>query len=822
MSKKLLLLWVISWPALAAAQGPSDLQRAWALADEARQHARSGGGEGESAIGLYEQALELAPEAAGIRRDYATVLGWMGRYVDASREFARVRELEPNQPLWAVREMANADFFGGAPQTALAGFDQILAAGHYEEAVLTRRGLTLLRLGRTEEAEAQYRQALGWYPESEPAAEGLGRALAAQGRLDDAYTLAVTWGASAAEDSDIRILAAEMLSKLGRYGEAAEAFDRIGSTRLEENGRRDLAAEAHRLAGTAPPRRQGLTPAIGVVDAQPANAADSLREQGVQAARAGNAQQGLEYLEQSIRLSPQSLASIRDYAIVLGWSERYTEALGQFQRLLDLEPQQPVWARSELARAQLFGGSPAQALETLDGLIAEGQVDLPTLSRRGLALRWVGRSEEATAAYRRIWKEFPDSPEGARGVVQSLADRNHLGDALDAAERGLEQYPDDADLRFRQAQTLNWAGRHIQARRALDLLPAAYQQSADVLQHRTLAARWASRPREAFELALASRRLHPDNAEAERLLDELSNEYGPSVQASAELVRDSLGYSYHSMNQTVTMPLSVSHRFSLLRERRSYEDRYTDPQSMAWTRYGAGWTGVLGNRITADANVSSLDYGIDGAGRRLLGEASVSALLNDKINLAAGFGMAPAETLPALRERLTARGAWSSVRLRPTIKLEAAARYTHRDFGGLTVRQTFESSAFYRISQRGGHKIRVGGRSQWMWHDRSTALLWSPTSYYNQLAALHFEGRLPGRVDYTAEVGSGFQHEAGFGRQHPLVTTLELAKKVNPHVWLRMKTGYSNSSIDRLNSSTGGYRFGYFSFGLDIRPGRKG
>ncbi|MEZ5366897.1 MAG: tetratricopeptide repeat protein [Bryobacterales bacterium] len=822
MSKKLLWLWLFVATAFGVAQGPGDVQQAWRLADEARLHARSGGGETEAAIALYEQALEIAPQAMEIRRDYATTLGWMGRYVDASREFARVREQAPEQPLWAVREMANADFFGGAPESALTGFDQILAAGHYEEAVLTRRGLTLLRLGRLEEAEEQYRQALGWYPESEPAAEGLGRALAAQGRLDAAYTLAVTWGAKAAEDSDIRILAAEMLAKLGRHAEAAAAFDRIGSTRLDEKGRTELAAESRRLAGTPPPRRQALTPAIGAVDAPPADAAAALREQGVQAARMGNTAEGLAYLEQSIQLSPENIATIRDYAIVLGWSERYPEALGQFRRLLDLQPDQPSWARSELARSQLFGGSPAQALETLDGLIAEGQMDLPTLSRRGLALRWVGRSEEATAAYRHIWKEFPDSPEGPRGVVQSLADRNHLGDALDAAEKGLEQFPDDADLRFRQAQTLNWAGRHIQARRALDLLPPSYQQTADVLQHRTLAARWASRPREAFELALASRQLHPEDAEAERLLQELSAEYGPSVQASAEMVHDSLGYSYHSMNQTVTMPVSVSHRFSLLRERRTYQDRYAEPSSLAWTRYGAGWTGVLGNRITADANVSSLDYGIAGAGRRLLGDASLSALVTDKISLAGGFGMGPAETLPALRERLTASGVWGSARLRPTIKFETAVRYTHRDFSGVTMRQTFESSAFYRISQRGGHKIRIGGRSQWMWHDRRTELLWSPTFYYTQLASVHFEGRLPGKLDYTAELGSGFQHEAGYGRQHPLMTTLELAKKVNPHVWLRLRTGYSNSSIDRLNSSTGGYRFGYFSFGLDIRPGRKG
>jgi tetratricopeptide (TPR) repeat protein len=547
-----------------------------------------------------------------------------------------------------------------------------------------------------------------------------------------------------------------------------------------------------------------------------------LREQGVQAARAGNTKEGLEYLEQSIRLSPEDIVTIRDYAVVLGWAERYPESLRQFEQLLTLQPDQPQWTRSELARNQLFGGRPESALKTLDGLIAEGHVDLPTLSRRGLALRWIGRSDEATSVYRRIWNEYPDSPEGARGVVQSLADRNRLGDALDAAEQGLEEFPDDADLRFRQAQTLNWAGRHIRAEQALELLPPAYRETADAMQHRTLAARWASRPREAFELALASRQRHPQDLQAERLLRDLSVEYGPSIEASAEIVQDSLGYSYRSTLQQATLPVSVSHRFSILRERRSYDDRYTAPYSLASTRYGAGWTGVLGHRISADANISSLDYGIDGASRRLLGDASVSAMLSDSLSLAGGFGVSPAETLPALSQRLTSRNVWGAARLRPTVKLEAGARYARYAYSGETLRQTLEYSAFYRVSQRGGHKIRIGGRSQWMWHDRYTPLLWSPDFFHVQVAAVHFEGRLPGKLDYVAEVGSGYQQEAGYGRQHPLVTTFELAKRINPHIWLRMKTGYSNSSIERINNSTGGYRFGYLNFGLDIRPGRRG
>jgi tetratricopeptide (TPR) repeat protein len=547
-----------------------------------------------------------------------------------------------------------------------------------------------------------------------------------------------------------------------------------------------------------------------------------LHEQGVQAAREGDLETGVAYLQQSLSLGSENIDYMRDYAIVLGWDEQYAEALEQFDRVMAKAPGQPPWARSELARNQLFGGRTESALETLNDLLAEGHSDVATLSRRGLALRWLGRSEEAAATYRRLSKEHPDSSEGVRGLVQSLADRNRLADALDAAADGLETFPGDNDLKIRQVQALNWAGRHLKARRVLDELLPSFQESREGLQQRTLAARWASRPKEAFLLALEYRQKHPEDPQSARLVRDLSLEYGAAVEVDAQGVSDSAGYSYRSTLQQAVLPLSVSHRLSFLRERRDYQDEYADPGSLSWNRFGAGWTGVVGRRVTAHASASTLDYSLAGAGRRTAGEAWASALLTDRITAAGGFGVAPAETLPALRERLMGRALWGEVRLRPVLKVEAGARYTTRSFSGAAERRTAEFSAFRMISQRGGHKIRIGARSQWMWHDRQTPLFWSPDFFHTQLASIRMEGRLSPGVDYAAELGSGIQHEAGYERQYPLVTTVELAKKLHPQLWLRFKAGYSNGSVDRINTGTGAYRFRYFSAGLDFRLGRIG
>ncbi len=823
---------------------PSAFQQAWALANQAREAARSGAP--EKSMETYRRALELAPDSMAIRRDYATALGWAGRYNEAGLEFEKVVALDPKQPIWAVQEMANAHFFAENNPAALALFDQLIAAGHQAEAILTRRGLTLLRLGRLEDAENQYRQALAAYSESPAAAVGIVRSMAEQGRPDDAYAVAVTWGADAPADAEIRVWTARLLAVLGRYEEAIAAYDRLAPAKLKdpEVARwRDLAIQFLRPghlvndSGTLPdtPAASDSTLAQLVAsaddgtglprasDALPDDATwlgRSLREAGVRLARQGQLDSGLSYLEYALKLEPQHAETRRDYAIVLNWAERYSDAIQQFAIIIERDPDQPAWALSELAQAQLFGGAPKAALATLEALIEKGEVDMSTRSRHGLALRWLGRSEEAASVYRRIIKDFPNSPEGSNGLVQALADRNRLTDALDAAERGLERFPADWHLRAAQAQVLNWAGRHVRADKTLQRIPSAFLETSDVLHHRSLAARWASRPREAFELAVRYRDRHPSDPQADRLLRDLGYEYGSSFRAEAEAVSDSAGYSYRGVSERLELPLSPGSRVRFSHNFRRFEDRATSPRPLTWNRYAVGWSGAMGHRVTADVSASEINYGL--VGRRLVAEASASALLTDRVAISAGAGVFPGETLEALGERVTARQLWTAVELRPNLKIDAEARYSRQVYEGSTTRQVMAFSAFRTVSRRGGHKIRVGARSQWMWHDRPSRFIWSPRRAYTQLGSLRMEGRLPGGVDYVAEAGVGVQRESGEGRQVPLVTTLEFAKRIQPRLWLQFKTGYSNSSLDRISPGATSYQFRYMSFGLDFRFNRWG
>ncbi len=729
---------------------------------------------------------------------------------DASREFVDVLEQEPNQPAWAIQEMANAHFFGGNDAGALAGYDRLIADGAVEEAILTRRGLSLLRLGRSEDAEWQYRQALANYPDSETAAVGLVRAMTQQGRPEDAFFVAVTWGAEADPDSEIRAWHAHLLTLLGRYEEALAVYEGLSEQRFEhaEIARsREVAREnfdSERAAGPGPRPE--------VVESQM-----TLHERGVQRAREGDLEAGLLDLRAALEASPKDPTIRRDYAIALGWAERYSEALAEFDRLLELESDQPIWARKEIAQAQLFGGRTEDALQTLDGLIADGEDGLPIRSKRGLALRWLGRPEAAAKEYRRVIQQFPAAVEGHDGLALSLADRNRLSDAIGAAEKGLAKFPGDWRIRTTLAQVLNWSGRHVRAEQTLRGLPPQYLDTEDALRHQTLAARWSNQPKKAFDLGRRYREAYPDNPDSGTLFKTLGFEYGGALRGQAEMVSDSLGYSYRGTAETFEWALSPSQRLHFGHGRRDYRDQSREARSLTWNSYTAGWSGALGRRIVADASAGSIDYA--GVGRRMVGDASLSALLNDTVSVSAGIGLVPAQTLPALEQRLLGGRVWTQARFRPTPKLDATLLFAKSTFDEVSERRNLEASAFYTVSRKAGQRIRVGGRSQLLWHDRSTDLMWSPSSFRSHLGSVQLEGRLPGRLDYAAEIGTGVQNEVGERPSFPIVSTFEVAKRVKPYLWLRAQAGYSNSSVGRVSPGRDPYRFSYLNVGLDVRFG---
>lgn len=824
---RLVLFMLLLFPAASFSQ-PSALQQAAELTDQARVLARSE--RPEAALPLYEAALNLVPEDPDTQRDYGIALGWSGDYSHAATVFRTVLAAEPLQPAWSRLEMANAELFGGEPKKAAALFATLIQEGDSREVILTRHAFSLRRSRQYEEAAEAYRLALSRYPDSETAALGIVECFLDKRRAEDAYAFIVTWSEGQERSAQILAWRGWLLSLLGRHDEAQQLFSALPPDAFASQialAGRALAWRLHN-ENTLPVLPYTMTP--NAVDPDPSTLemalsgigttrqAQALAAEGVTLAREGSSALGLAYLQHAVEMQPTNLPIRRDYAVVLSWAEHYVEASLEFDSVFLQDPDQPVWARSDRAQAALFGGAPEKALAILNELLQEGYVDERNLIRKGLALRWSGKPEQAERLYKQISALYPESSAGPDGLIHSLADQNRLGAAIKTADSSMTRLPNHWDLVKSRAQVLNWAGRHLQAEKTLATLPQEQAFQSDVLHHRALAARWTDNAQAAADYAKTFVQRNPGDADAYRLREQLAYQYGYGFRSSGDYFGDTDGFFSRGLRQEFEAPLTLSHRLEVGVNRQFFEQQ---GENANWTTYGIGWNGQLSRRLTASARAGQSLYGGDDRSQRLNLNASANLLVSDRIRLRGGVGQEPTTAFHAIQRRVQTQYGFLEADLKPTVKTQLSFRTARTAFSGSTVRQGFDAAAFLRVLDKRYLRLRVGTRNGWIFHDRPSNDVYSPDSLHSHLAAMHLQGRLPGELDYVAEFGSGVQFESGSPRTIPFSSTIELARRLHNSIWLRLQAGHSNSAMDRTNAGLPSYRMSYAKLQLDYRLKRE-
>jgi tetratricopeptide (TPR) repeat protein len=137
----------------------------------------------------YAQAMLAAnPSDAPTLSLFGDALMEMGRYPEAGNAYSRMVALGGN--LFSYNRLAYYQFVTGHPDQALGWMNQAVQAGSpFPENVawcLSEMGDMLFKIGRTTDAEYAFRLALRTFSGYHRADAGLGRVLAAQGKLNDA------------------------------------------------------------------------------------------------------------------------------------------------------------------------------------------------------------------------------------------------------------------------------------------------------------------------------------------------------------------------------------------------------------------------------------------------------------------------------------------------------------------------------------------------------------------------------------------------------------------------------------------------------------
>jgi len=400
-------------------------------------------GDYRQAAGAFERSLELDPEAAYVRLEYAeflTRLGRFGRDRDARLERLEEavaqaeraqRELSGSPD--ALRVLAEANLALAAEQpanpepmaAAVAALEALRAADPGDVRSLLQLGQIYLRRGEPEAAAEVFEEVVRETPGYRPVYRMLAEALIQSGQMDKAGDALREVLQTEPDAESARLALAEILAERGAHREAAEVL-RGGPAPLEGvEARTRLATELY-LSGE-------LDAALGELDALLADAPDSryvrLLRGLVLSAQAKN-EEALAALAPLVGEGPGEADLAVTVSQLLLRQERADEAVELLEktlRRLEEEGPEPEARDARLALAQLYAdlGRWDEVETAVRPLLASGADEAAALEARLLsadALVELGRGDEALARL----EPAPEAPPSAAAQARILAKRAEL------------------------------------------------------------------------------------------------------------------------------------------------------------------------------------------------------------------------------------------------------------------------------------------------------------------------------------------------------------------------------------------------------------
>lgn len=191
-----------------------------------------------------------------------------------------------------------------------------------------------------------------------------------------------------------------------------------------------------------------------------------------------NYELALEYMEKSIKLAPDEISYIKNYANVLALAENYNEAIAQFDLILKMDPQNIEALNgksSTLWKMQEFTKAEDCALKSLKA----SQDNLEGLMGLGLSLASQKKYEDAYKAFQTAMDNHPHDPRVFSNAANMLREMHKFGKAEEAAKKALDLDPKNIEALNNMGCILSDTGRYQNAveffTKATDISPKFYQ-----------------------------------------------------------------------------------------------------------------------------------------------------------------------------------------------------------------------------------------------------------------------------------------------------------------------------------------------------------
>jgi protein O-GlcNAc transferase len=449
------------------------------------------------AVPLLERTTEMEPDFMPAHLRLGRARLEMGQTDRAEEHFRRALEVDPKAAA-AFEGLGRVAAAHGDDSAAVESFRRALELEPEASGVRYALGQSLRRQGEIEAATRELEQA-GDVPTRIP--DPLINPLAVQARSEQFYAMQ---GAEALEDEDYESAAGAFRALLEQNPESFPGYRGLAQA-LSGMGDPEGAAETLReaLEKGATERTEGAGEGTEGSADEPARDAEVraqiLRELAGLETGLGDEPAALDHLKEALELEPDQVPTRVRAGDLLARSRRFEEALEQFDRALELDPDGPGASAVRVRRATVLVN-----LKRGEEAVAEFRraVELtpedPVVHHLfGETLEFLGRGEEA-AEQRRLAEELSDSTaQKVRLLLREAQDAIHeegFETALERYREVIELAPDYVPAREGRARVLGHLGRYDEAveefDRALERAPRDLSLHRGRIRALVLGERW--------------------------------------------------------------------------------------------------------------------------------------------------------------------------------------------------------------------------------------------------------------------------------------------------------------------------------------------
>jgi len=269
--------------------------------------------------------------------------------------------------------------------------------------------------------------------------------------------------------------------------------------------------------------------------------------------------------------NPKDLVALEGMAILESRRGEYTSAIADFQRALEIAPDDRD-AEVGLARSLAWSGQYDTALESFQHILKKRPDDTDALEGLGLAYAWSGRALSALPIFQSLAKSYPADSDyavelarvethlqrysAARETLHAVVARDprnrdaviqlayldlyegRPADALQRFNRIIAENPTDAEALLGNARIAYYRGDLEYARNLTAKLVADDPRDVSAILLLAHLERALHRTRQAEALLVRAEALDPENQEAREMAGSLRSESGITLHTSASFARE--------------------------------------------------------------------------------------------------------------------------------------------------------------------------------------------------------------------------------------------------------------------------------------------